>query len=191
MQDVSFTDQDYRLWVLLHQTRDAVHIARKKELGRFEISTIQAAALFIIQAIGEQATPAEISRWLFRKPHSVSGLLNRMEKEGLVKKTKDLDKKNLVRVTLTEKGRQAYNHSLKRPPNLFDSTTTTAFLAFRVKMKLRYLHSYLFLLQYKDKIRGFSTGNFVGYRAQEAKKFTEIKALDFFLFAHYTIDFIL
>ena len=37
-----------------------------------------------------------------------------MEKQGLVRKVKDLDRKNLVRVVLTEKGREAYYHSTKR-----------------------------------------------------------------------------
>jgi DNA-binding MarR family transcriptional regulator len=34
-----------------------------------------------------------------------------MEKEGLVRKTKDLERKNLIRVSLTEKGQQAYYQS--------------------------------------------------------------------------------
>jgi len=108
------TDEDYELWVLLYQAKDAVEIARDKELRSYGISTMQAAVLFIVQAIGNKATPAEISRWIFRKHHSVSGILNRMEKAGLVSRVRDLDKKNLVRVALTEKGQQAYRDSLKR-----------------------------------------------------------------------------
>jgi len=37
-----------------------------------------------------------------------------MAREGLVRKTKDLDRKNLIRVTLTEKGREAYYQSTAR-----------------------------------------------------------------------------
>jgi DNA-binding MarR family transcriptional regulator len=59
-------------------------------------------------AIGENATPAEISRWLLREPHSVSGILERMEKNGLIKRVKDLERRNMIRVTFTEKGKQAY-----------------------------------------------------------------------------------
>jgi len=87
---------------------------RDKELRRYGISTIEAAVLFSAQSIGNKATPAEISRWLLRKPYSVSGLLNRMEKKGLIKKTRNLDRKNLVRITLTEKGKQAYYQSIER-----------------------------------------------------------------------------
>ena len=114
MKNYSFVDQDYELWVLLHQPRDAVFKAREKELSPYGISTMQAAVLFIILAIGNEATPTEISRWLFREPHSVSNRLSRMEKEGLVTKVKDLHRKSLVRVALTEKGRQAYYQSAKR-----------------------------------------------------------------------------
>lgn len=112
MEDISSADQDYKLGVLLHQARDAVFKARDKELRQHGISSpIQAAVLFIVRAIGGEATPAKISRWLLREPHSVSAILNRMEKEGLVRKTKDLEKKNLIRVTLTEKGQKAYDQS--------------------------------------------------------------------------------
>ena len=85
------TDQDYNLWVLLHQAKDAVFKAREKELSQYGISAMEAAALFIIQAIGDKATPAEISRWIFREHHTVTALLSRMEKKGLITKVKDLE----------------------------------------------------------------------------------------------------
>lgn len=108
------TDTDYNLWVLLRQTRDAMVKARERELEKFGISSIQAAVLFTIQAIGPEATPAEISRRLVREPHSVSGLLSRMEKQGIIKRSRDLPKRNMVRVEMTEKGSEAYEQSTKR-----------------------------------------------------------------------------
>jgi len=108
------TDQDYNLWVLMRQTRDAMTKSREKELEISGISSIQAAVLFTIQAIGREATPAEISRRLVREPHSVSGLLSRMEKQGLIKRIKDLPKRNMVRIVATEKGQAAYEESTKR-----------------------------------------------------------------------------
>src|SRR4030042_5989847 len=114
MNSMLSTDQDYNLWVLLRQTRDAMVKARGRELEKYGISSIQAAVLFTIQAIGAEATPAEISRRLVREPHSVSGLLNRMEKQGLITRVKDLPKRNMVRVVMTNKGREAYEQSTKR-----------------------------------------------------------------------------
>jgi DNA-binding MarR family transcriptional regulator len=42
-------------------------------------------------------------------------LLDRMEKDGLIKKVKDLKSKNQIRVTLTEKGENAYRKCM--PPD--------------------------------------------------------------------------
>ena len=75
---------------------------------------MQAGVLFILDAIEGKATPTEISRWLLREPHTVSVLLTRMEREGLVSKAKDPGKKSTVTVTLTEKGRQALGQSRER-----------------------------------------------------------------------------
>ena len=108
------TDRDYELWALMRRTCDAMTRAREDELRAFDLSMIQAATLFAVKTIKGPATPAEISRWLFRQAHSVSGLLDRMEKDGLVRRVKDLEKKNLIRVTLTEKGEKAYQQSRAR-----------------------------------------------------------------------------
>ena len=111
METNAVTDRHYEIWVLLHQACDTMKRARDNELREFGISRMQAAILFIVKAIKEPATPAEISRWLFREPHTVSGLLDRMEKQGLVRKVKDLERKNLIRVVVTEKGEEAYQRS--------------------------------------------------------------------------------
>jgi len=114
MEDISREDPDYKLWLRLHQTRYAICRARAKELSVFGLTPVQAEVLFIVQAIGTGATPTEISRWIFREPHSVSRLVRQMEKAGLVRRSKDLGRKNMVRVSITEKGRQAYTHCIKR-----------------------------------------------------------------------------
>lgn len=113
MKDIKSEDPDYNLWFLLAQTRNVLLRARRKELYRNNINHSQAAVLFIVQAIGDPATPAEIARWLFREPHSVSELLHRMEKDGLIEKVKDLDRKNQIRVVITEKGHETYRKSTK------------------------------------------------------------------------------
>ena len=114
MPHTSPADQDYDLWVLLNQVQSLMMNARDIELMEYGTTAMQAAVLFIINSIGEETIPAEISRWLLRKPATVSGLLDRMEKAGLIDRARDLPRKNLVRVRLTEKGKQAYKQSLKR-----------------------------------------------------------------------------
>jgi len=108
LDDVLKLDENEKAWVLLFRAFRALDRAREVELERFGLSAIEAAVLHALKTADEPVTPAKLSRWLYREAHTMSGLLNRMENKGLVKKSKDLEKKNLVRVTLTEKGEQAF-----------------------------------------------------------------------------------
>jgi MarR family transcriptional regulator, organic hydroperoxide resistance regulator len=109
-------DLERRLIVLLRNTSDIVVKARNRELRKNGISLEEWGVLSVVNSIAEnncQQTPAEISRWLFREHHSVTTLLNRMAKKGLIKTTKDLERKNLVRVTLTDKGEKIFQAGTK------------------------------------------------------------------------------
>ncbi len=114
MRKSLFSDKDYNLWMLVARTRDAMLRARQKELRRYNIRVKQAGTLLVIQMLGDKARPAEICRRLFRDSQSVCEILDRMEKQGLVKRIKEPDKTRRVRVVLTEKGQKAYQYSLKR-----------------------------------------------------------------------------
>jgi len=99
-------------WRQLFRTFKALDRAREIELEQMGVTTIQADVLHVLKTSTEPVTPAMLSRWLYREPHSISGLINRMEEQGLVRKSKDLRKKNMVRVTLTKEGEQAYEQTL-------------------------------------------------------------------------------
>ena len=86
----------------------------------FEESTI----LIHIDKLGKKATPVELSRQLLRKHHSITGLLLRMEKKGLIIRNKDLKRKNMIRVSMTDKGKAMFHNakmkiSLKEWPLCF------------------------------------------------------------------------
>jgi DNA-binding MarR family transcriptional regulator len=109
-------DPFFETWIILAQTRRAMFRARSQKLLKFGISPRQAAMMFMILTLGEKATPSELARCLFREPHSISELVERMEKAGLVRKVSDLARKNLVRVELTDKGRDIYERSVSEEP---------------------------------------------------------------------------
>ena len=98
-------DKYYSLWLLLSQTRSAIFKVRHKKVGQY-LHPNQAAALVAIWALDGQITPAALSRRLFLEPHTVSELINRMQLKGLVTKKKDRERGNVVRVNITEKGRE-------------------------------------------------------------------------------------
>lgn len=106
--------KEFELWVLLQQTRDAVFNAREKELQKYGISQREAATLRAIVSIGKNVTPARLARWIYRKPHTVFSILQRMEKKNLLTLNKDPNIPNIVRIGLTRKGKKAYQASLHR-----------------------------------------------------------------------------
>jgi DNA-binding MarR family transcriptional regulator len=99
--------------VLLAHTAEAIFKVRQRELHQYGMTMEKTALLFIVDFSNNQAKPSDLARWIFREPNAVTGLLNRMEKEGLVRRVKDLDKKNFVRVEMTPKGRQYYLKAVK------------------------------------------------------------------------------
>ena len=97
-------DADQTLWLLLEQTRNAVYKARELELEQYGVSASQAGVMFVIHTMGGRTRPAEIARWLVREPHSISGLLTRMEKDELLRRVPDPERRNSVSIVLTDKG---------------------------------------------------------------------------------------
>lgn len=104
MDNELILDEYYRLWLLLSQTRSAIFKVRHKKVGQY-LHPNQAAALVSIWALDGRITPAMLSRRLFLEPHSVSELIARMEKKGLVTKAHDARRSNVVRISITERGR--------------------------------------------------------------------------------------
>jgi len=111
-----FDEPRFFVWVLFCQANDVMVLARDRELRRYNINHEYAATLLQVDFLGEQASPMEIARRRFRQPHTISSILVNMEKDGLIFKSHDLKRRNQVRVTLTESGRQALQNSL-----IFDS----------------------------------------------------------------------
>jgi len=116
MKFFSDGDEDHDLYLLFGRTYYLVRRTRERELQRYELTPEQTLLLFFVKTMEEKATPAEISRIVFRKPHTVSSIVDRMEKLGLLKKSRDKKYKNRIRVEITEKGEEYYQLSAKRGP---------------------------------------------------------------------------
>ena len=104
-------EYDLNLWTLLFRAAYAIKRARERELQNIGISWVQSSVLHHIKTGTEPPTPAELARTLFRKAHTMSELIKRMEAQGLVKRARDLKRRNVIRVQLTDKGEKAYIQS--------------------------------------------------------------------------------
>lgn len=107
-------ESDYLAWTIMRNVGHLMERVRDRELAKYAINARQAGILRHIKVLGDKATPAQIARTMFKEPTSVSAMIIRMEKQGLVKRAKDCRKKNQVRVYLTEKGKKAHRDASRR-----------------------------------------------------------------------------
>ncbi|MBN1850621.1 MAG: MarR family transcriptional regulator [Deltaproteobacteria bacterium] len=107
-------DLDYLAYLLLVETTDEIIKLRQKQLAGYGIHYRRAALLMLLHNIHESPTAVEIAHHLCRERNSVSELLNKMERDGLIRKVHDSKKQNIIRFELTENGQKAYIQSKER-----------------------------------------------------------------------------
>jgi DNA-binding MarR family transcriptional regulator len=105
---------DRVLWSVLRNVGHVMKRVRDRELSRYGLTTRQAGILRHVHVLGDKATPTAIARTTYREPTTVSAILTRMEKQGLVRRVKDRRKKNEVRICLTRKGEQCRKYAARR-----------------------------------------------------------------------------
>ncbi len=104
-------EEEYEIWGLLSHVSDGMLRARENELRPFGITAVQIGVMYVLRILvksGRPPTPSEISRWAFREPHTISALLDRMERQGLVRRVRKSKVKRQVLVELTKKGEEVY-----------------------------------------------------------------------------------
>ena len=107
-------DREYDLWILISRVYHMIAKLRNVEMNKHGILPVQAYMLFVIKAMGNRTTPAELSRFVYQQRNSVSDILNRMEKQGLIKKGKKSDGNGRVVVKMTPKGEKILHLSKQR-----------------------------------------------------------------------------
>ena len=107
-------EKGYDLWILLSRVYHLIAKLRNLELERYKILPVQSYILFIIKSLGNETTPTEISGYVYQQRSSISDILNRMVKQGLITKTNKIGGKRRVIIKLTEKGEEALKLSKNR-----------------------------------------------------------------------------
>lgn len=104
-------DEYFGLFVLVAQTKDAILRARQVEYEPYGINNERRALLWVIQSYGGSASPVQIARRFFRELQSITEMLRRMEKDGLVTRHRGTGRSKTV-VRLTTKGSETLKQSM-------------------------------------------------------------------------------
>ena len=92
-----------RLWLLLRRIGDTLMRCQDLIFSKYGLTTEQWGLLTAIKSRGP-LRPSDLASILERTPNSMSMLIDRMVKAGLVKRTRDRKDRRVVTVTLTSKG---------------------------------------------------------------------------------------
>jgi|GEM_PF-149765 len=106
-----FENPLFMAWMLIHQTYNMVLKCEDLVFSKTGLTTQQHAVLIAIKYINAPATPTEIARWVDRNVNSITLIADRMEKDGLVKRARDLKDRRTLRLVMTEKGEEALDRS--------------------------------------------------------------------------------
>lgn len=92
-----------RLWRQLYRTYTLLKQCEDQVIEEHELTTEQYAVLVSISYLGEPARITDIARWLERSTNSISMIIDRMVKGGLVKRARDKRDRRVVYVSKTSK----------------------------------------------------------------------------------------
>ncbi len=95
-----------RLWLLLRRVGDTLVRCQDLVFGKYGLTTEQWGLLTALKARGP-LRPSDLADILERTPNSMSMLIDRMVKAGLVRRTRDRKDRRVVTVFMTEKGKTA------------------------------------------------------------------------------------
>ena len=92
-----------RLWRQLYQTYTLLKRCEDEIYEKHGLTTEQYAVLVSIAYLGDPARITDIARWLERSTNSISMIVDRMVKGGLVKRARDKRDRRVVYVSKTSK----------------------------------------------------------------------------------------
>jgi DNA-binding MarR family transcriptional regulator len=96
-----------RLGILLHRVRDLLMMCEDPMFSKYGITTEQYAVLAAMKYHGGPIRVTDLALGLERSPNSVSMIVDRMVKAGLVTRKRDKGDRRVVYVTATSKGENA------------------------------------------------------------------------------------
>ena len=94
-------------WRQIYQTDNLLRQCQDQICGEYGLSVEQYSVLIVLNYAGGSARITDIARWLIRSTNSITMIVDRMVKVGLVKRTRDRIDRRVVKVTPTSKGNTA------------------------------------------------------------------------------------
>ncbi len=125
MYDLQLSDVGLTTWALLRQTWAVMEKVAETRLAEIGSTPERIAVLWACREHPGPLIPAEIARFVSRESQSVTGLINRMEAEGLVTRTPKRKGRPFTEIKLTAKGEELSAAGIKVLKNVIAGITSS------------------------------------------------------------------
>ena len=95
-----------RLWFMIHRTHNMLKACEDQVFGKHKITTEQYVVLVTIKYLGSHVRPTDVARLLAHSPNSVSMIVDRMVRAGLLRRVRDRHDRRVVFLIITSKGEE-------------------------------------------------------------------------------------
>ena len=99
-----FQNPKMSAWMMLHQTMNSLSRCEEKNFIRLGLTTQQHAILMAIKYSGTPPSLTQIADWVDRHANSITLIVDRMEKSGLVKRVRNKEDRRSFGIVMTPKG---------------------------------------------------------------------------------------
>ena len=99
-------------WALLYQTFTAIFKETERALSPAGISGPQTFALACLKYGGSPMIPSRLASYLAQESQSLTGLIDRMEQHGWVRRVRDLPDRRSLRLEITSAGESKLDEAL-------------------------------------------------------------------------------
>lgn len=116
------------VWSLLQLTNDSIVKCAETAFTKVKLTPQQFYVLAAIKNIGDPVLPTDVAKWLDRNTNTITLIIDRMEKDGLVSRVRDLKDRRALRLLISPRGLKLYEQAT-RPSRELPKTILSALSA--------------------------------------------------------------
>lgn len=115
----TFANPLMKTWLLIHQTHNLMTRSENAIFAKLGLSTRKHSVLIAIKTLPSPVTITDIARLLDRKANGISMLVDRMVKDGLVSRVRDMPDHRAVRLIINSKGQECLEEANRHTRQFF------------------------------------------------------------------------
>jgi len=107
----TFADPLMKAWLLIHQSHNLLNRSENAIFAKMGLTNRKHSVLLAIKNLPDPVTVTDVARWLDRNPNGISMIIDRMEKDGLVERVRDMPDRRAVRLMITRRGEESFKEA--------------------------------------------------------------------------------